>query len=134
MPDWRVKSINESEIDTVLAGDVEFEGELEFDSTVLIKGRFSGQIRSTGDLFINESAEVDASVRAKRITVRGSLSGELAALERVELFSSAVVSGTIETPDLIVQSGCRFNGNCSMKSELNKDDGGVPDAASGVNT
>lgn len=114
MPDWRVKSIDESEIDTVLAADVELEGELTFDTTVLIKGRFSGEISSTGDLFINENAAVDATVRAKRITVRGSLNGELEALERVELFDTATVSGKINTPDLIVQSGCRFNGTCSM--------------------
>jgi len=117
MPEWRVKTIDESEIDTVLADDVEFEGELEFDTNVLIKGAFSGRITSSGDLFINESAKVDAAIRARRITVRGSLSGELAALERVELFDTAAVAGSIETPDLIVQSGCRFNGSCSMSQE-----------------
>ncbi len=117
MPEWRVKSIDESDIDTVLADDVEFEGELEFDTTVLIKGRFNGRISSTGDLFVNEAARVDATIRARRITVRGALSGELTAGERVELFESAAVSGSIETPDLIVQSGCRFNGTCTMPAE-----------------
>ncbi len=117
MPEWRVKTIDESEIDTVLADDVEFEGELEFDTNVLIKGAFSGRITSSGDLFINERANVDAAIRARRITVRGSLSGELAALERVELFDTATVSGSIETPDLIVQSGCRFNGSCAMTEQ-----------------
>jgi len=115
MAELRIKNIDESEIDTVLAEDVEFEGELEFNQPLLVKGRFKGEIRSAGALFINETADVEAKVEASTISVKGRLKGDAIARKRLELFSSSRLEGSVHTPDLIVQSGCLFNGTCRME-------------------
>ncbi len=114
MSDLRIKHIDESEIDTVLAEDIEFDGEMTFERPVLIKGRFQGHIRATGDLFINQKAVVDATVEAMVVSVQGQVSGDVHARTRLELFSSSSLAGNIRTPDLIMQSGCLFNGTCRM--------------------
>jgi cytoskeletal protein CcmA (bactofilin family) len=116
MPDPRLRTIDEEDIETVVAEDVHFDGELEFDRSLVVKGRLEGTISSSGDLFVNEGASVDATIKAALISVRGSVQGQLIARERIELFSSAVVEGTLQAPDLIVQSGCRLNGECRMTS------------------
>ena len=38
-------------------------------------------------------------------------------MERVELFNNAKLTGDIKTPELIIESGCLFNGNCVMVAE-----------------
>ncbi len=114
MSDLRIKHIDESEIDTVLAEDIDFEGEMTFERPVLIKGRFQGHIRASGDLFINQKAVVDATVEAMVVSVQGQVSGDVHARTRLELFSSSSLAGNIRTPDLIMQSGCVFNGTCRM--------------------
>lgn len=114
MADLRVRRIDESDLDSVLAEDFEFEGEIQFEKPLLIKGHVSGQISSKSDLFINENAVVDASVSALRVSVKGTVQGDVSAEERIELFASSRLEGNIATPDLIVQSGCLLNGNCSM--------------------
>jgi cytoskeletal protein CcmA (bactofilin family) len=114
MPDSRIRNIEETEIDTILAEDIEFEGELEYHGSLLIKGSFRGEIRSQGDLYIKDSAVIEASVTADRIAVHGRIKGDVKAEKRIELFDTSRVEGSIDTPDLVMQSGCRFNGSCRM--------------------
>jgi cytoskeletal protein CcmA (bactofilin family) len=117
MANLRIKNIDEAEIDTVLAEDIEFEGELVFHDPLLIKGTFSGEIHASGDLFINESAHVEAKIEAQTISVKGHVEGDVQAHNRLELFQTARVTGNIVTPDLYVQSGCLINGTCRMGPE-----------------
>ncbi len=114
MAELRVRTIDESELDTVLAEDIDFEGTIEFVEPLLIKGSVHGEIRSTSDLFIAESAHVNADVQAGRVTVKGAVRGDVDASERIELFSGASIVGNVRTPDLIVQSGSRLSGRCEM--------------------
>lgn len=114
MADLRVRRIDESDLDSVLAEDFEFEGEIQFEKPLLVKGHISGQVSSQSDLFISEDAVVDASVAARRVSVKGTVRGDVSAGDRIELFASSRLEGNISTPDLIVQSGCMLNGKCSM--------------------
>ncbi len=126
MANMRIRNIDEADIDTVLAEDIEFDGELVFHDPLLIKGSFSGEIRSSGDLFISESARVEAKVEAQTVSVKGHVKGDVQAHSRLELFESARVIGNIRTPDLFVQSGCLINGTCKMGPEeayVEKDNG-----------
>ncbi|MEX2445487.1 MAG: polymer-forming cytoskeletal protein [Alkalispirochaeta sp.] len=114
MAELRVRTIDESELDTVLAEDIDFEGTIEFSEPLLVKGSVHGEIRSKSDLFIAESAHVNADVQAGRVTVKGTVRGDVDALQRIELFSGASIVGNVKTPDLIVQSGSRLSGRCDM--------------------
>lgn len=121
MSDLRVRNIDEDEIDTVLGADVEFEGDLVFDQLVLIKGRINGDLRSSSDVFISAAAEVEASLEAQVISVKGMLHGDVHAIRRLELFSTGQVKGSIRTPDMIMQSGAKFNGTCRMDGDTSRD-------------
>ena len=117
MANMRIRNIDEADIDTVLAEDIEFDGELVFHDPLLIKGNFSGEIRSSGDLFINDSARVEAKIEAHTVSVKGHVKGDVQAHSRLELFETARIIGNIRTPDLFVQSGCLINGTCKMGPE-----------------
>ncbi|AFG38237.1 bactofilin family protein [Spirochaeta africana] len=121
MSDLRVRNIDEDEIDTVLGEDVEFQGDISFDNLVLIKGQVNGQLHSTSDVFISPTARVHAELDAQVISVKGSVQGDIRALRRLELFSTSSISGSIQTPDMIMQSGARFNGSCRMDVDSDMD-------------
>jgi cytoskeletal protein CcmA (bactofilin family) len=114
MAELKLKKIDEVDIDTVLAEDVEFEGSLEFQDPVLIKGNFRGEITSTGDIFISEDAKVNAKITANVVSIRGEVHGDVHARTRLELFEKARLTGGIVAADLIVQSGSVLNANCRM--------------------
>ena len=101
-------------LETVLAEDIDFDGELRFSEPLLVKGTVKGSVISNTDLFVNPDATVSATIEASKVSVKGTVIGDIHATTRLELFSSARVTGNVRTPDLIMQSGCRLNGSCEM--------------------
>ena len=114
MAEVRIKDIDEHEIDTILAEDIDFEGTLTFKKPLMIKGKFKGEIKSTSTLHIGEKAFVEATTEAAIVSSKGTHKGDIVGPSRVELFSTAQVEGDITTPDFVVESGCKFNGMCNM--------------------
>ena len=114
MSELRIKKIEDSEIDTILAGDIDFTGELSFEKPLMIKGKFSGTIKASGDLYVGDEAFVEARVEANVVSLKGRIKGNIFAKSRVELFSTATIDGDITAPDIIMESGCSFNGMCKM--------------------
>ena len=126
MSEFRIKAVDETDLDTILAEDIDFTGQLSFEKPLMIKGKFTGEIDASGDLYIGDNAVVEARVEANFVSLKGRLKGNIFARQRVELFSSANVEGDIAAPDVIMESGCRFNGLCRMrvnsKKEANEDE------------
>jgi cytoskeletal protein CcmA (bactofilin family) len=114
MAEVRIKDIDEHEVDTILAEDIDFEGHLSFKKPLMIKGKFKGEIKSTSALYVGEKAYVEAKVEANLISSKGKIKGDMVGHSRVELFSTAQVDGDINAPDFVVESGCKFNGYCNM--------------------
>jgi cytoskeletal protein CcmA (bactofilin family) len=114
MAEVRIKDMDEHEIDTILAEDIDFEGHLTFKKPLMIKGKFKGEIKSSSSLYIGEKAFVEAKTEADIVSSRGMHKGDIVGHTRVELFSTAQVEGDISTPDFVVESGCKFNGYCNM--------------------
>ena len=106
MAEVRIKDIDEHEIDTILAEDIDFEGHLTFKKPLMIKGKFKGEIKSTSALHIGEKAYVEATTEAAVISSKGKHKGNIVAHSRVELYSTAQVDGDISTPDFVMESGC----------------------------
>ncbi|MBN2354136.1 MAG: polymer-forming cytoskeletal protein [Spirochaetales bacterium] len=112
-----LKRRDEADIETVLAEDIDFTGVLSFKEPLMIKGRFKGEIKASGDLYIGEKADVEAKIEARTISSRGRIKGNVVGQSRIELFSTAVVEGDIRCPDLVVESGAVYNGTCLMEKK-----------------
>jgi len=57
---------------------------------------------------------VKAEIKAGVVTNYGKIVGNVEVIKKLELFKGAELNGDIKAPDLIIESGCIFNGNCSM--------------------
>ena len=76
-----------------------------------IHGTLNGKISMQGGaLLVAPTANVQAEAKGSRVTIHGSFSGDVTAAERVELTSTANVSGTVLAPAVILQDGAVFNG------------------------
>lgn len=114
MTEVQITAVDEEQLDTILAGDVEFAGEMSFKKPLMIKGRVSGIIRSDSELHIDEHAVVEADISAVVVSVKGVVKGNIRARERIELFSSASIDGDVTAPEVTMETGCRLNGACRM--------------------
>jgi len=117
MAEVRIKDMDEHEIDTILADDIDFEGQLTFKKPLMVKGKFKGEIRSESALYVGEKAVVEAKIESSLVSSKGRIRGDITGHSRVELASTAHVDGDISTPDFVVESGCKFNGNCNMSGQ-----------------
>ncbi len=92
----------------------ELEGKYAFSGTVMLNGRFKGEISSTDTLIIGERGVVNATVRVGTAVISGELVGNLEATERIELKGKARVFGELEAPVIVVEEGVLFEGHCRM--------------------
>ena len=95
----------------------EMEGRLTFVGTLIVNGKFSGELISANTLIVGESGELEADVRAGTVILAGQVSGHITARERVELRKSARIFGDIVAPILILEEGVIFDGRCNMKGK-----------------
>lgn len=110
------KSVEEKELTAFLSNGTNFKGDLTFEGTVRIDGRFEGNINSKDALVIGENATVDAEIHVGQIIISGRVSGNIAAEEAVEINSKAQVHGNIKLSGnkLTIHEGAVFSGGCEM--------------------
>ena len=102
---------------SVIDQGCELEGRLTFVGTLVLNGKFQGELFSSGTLLVGETGQVDAGVQVGVATVSGQITGNIIARERVELRATARIFGDIVTPILILEEGVVFDGHCKMKGE-----------------
>ena len=93
------------------------KGELTFEETFRIDGKFEGKIPSGSELILGDSAEVDAEIRVERLSINGTLKGTVHASERIEIHPRARVTADLHSPVLKIEEGAFFQGSCSMTPE-----------------
>ena len=106
--------MEDADFDTILSHDIDFTGTLNFEKPFLIRGRVSGEINASGLLVIDESAVINANIHALRVLIRGQVKGDVTAVEKVEITVTGRLSGNVTTPEMYMETGCIFNGRCTM--------------------
>ena len=92
----------------------EIDGKYTFSGTVMLNGKFQGEIASTDTLIIGERGVVNATVRVGTAIIDGELVGNVVATERIELKGKARVFGDLEAPVVVVHEGVLLEGHCRM--------------------
>jgi cytoskeletal protein CcmA (bactofilin family) len=108
------KAPKRSELTAFIDEGSEMEGRYTFRGTVMLNGRFKGEISSEDTLIIGERAVVTADVRAGSVRVSGEVSGSVQAMERIELTRTARVYGDVEAPLVVVAEGAILDGRCRV--------------------
>ncbi len=99
----------------VLTSDVEIKGNLKFTGELSFEGKLDGDIQSDGVLSLGDSAVINGSLNVQSVVVRGKITGNITAKEKIEIKTKAEVFGDIRAAKLVVEEGVTFVG----KSEVN---------------
>ena len=91
-----------------------FEGNLTFEGTVRIGGRFKGEIFTKDTLVIDAGADVEAHIEANVVIISGVVRGNVFARRKVLMHPPGVLKGTITTPSLRIEEGVVFEGASYM--------------------
>jgi cytoskeletal protein CcmA (bactofilin family) len=98
-----------------LASDVEIKGNLKFSGELTFDGKLEGEINTDGVLNLGDSAVVNGNINAQSVVVRGKITGNISAKEKIEIKSKAELFGDIRAAKLMVEEGVTFVG----KTEVN---------------
>ena len=105
---------------TVIAADTVIKGEMTFEHTARIQGRFEGKIAAKGELQVAESAVCAAEVAAGNIIVDGSVDGNVQAQQKIQLNAKAKLKGDIVAERLITAEGASIYGHVAVGPEAAK--------------
>ena len=106
--------LSAEKFDTLIGPRCEMHGRILATDSLRLDGTVVGHIEAHSDLpitvVIGASGVVQGDVRVHRIIVAGKVTGNIHALERIELHASALVQGDIKYGSLAVEHGARVLG------------------------
>jgi cytoskeletal protein CcmA (bactofilin family) len=91
-----------------------FKGELSADEDMVLLGRVEGSITHTESLTLGVGSVVIGNLRARVITVRGTVEGDLEASDSINIAPTANVTGDLTAPRVNIVEGAMFNGSVRM--------------------
>ncbi len=98
----------------VIDRQTEITGTLHSSGNVLIEGRFHGEVEANETVWVENGAQSDGQLRASDAVISGAVDGQIACGHRLQIAASAVVSGEIKTPVLVIEDGATVNCRFSM--------------------
>ena len=93
------------------------EGELHFQTSFRVDGKFTGLVSTAGDLIVGEGGEVEGDLRVGQIFISGTVRGTIRAAKKIQISSCGKLFAEIDTPALVVEDGAFFQGRCTMARE-----------------
>jgi cytoskeletal protein CcmA (bactofilin family) len=93
-----------------------FDGRFYVNGSILIEGKFQGDIRTEDQLIVGPTGKVKTDIVARRVTIAGTLIGNISASEEVSLLHTGKVLGNISTPKLSVEPGVITDGKITITS------------------
>ena len=99
----------------VLGSDVEIKGNLKFSGELSFEGKLDGEIQTEGILNLGDSAVINGNINAQSVVVRGKVTGNINAKEKIEIKTKAELFGDIRASKLVIEEGVTYVG----KTEVN---------------
>ncbi len=94
------------------------QGKLTTESDVRIDGRIDGDLHTHTKVVLGQGGVIEGHVYCESSDVSGQIKGNVYCTELLKLQASAKVEGDIITKRMAVEKGAMFNGQCTMKEQV----------------
>ena len=101
---------------SVISNDIEIIGTIKGAGSVRIDGKLEGELHCGGDAVIGKSAQIKGNIVVTSATIEGAVNGNITAKDRIEMKSTARVTGDIRAKRLSVEDGVTFIGRSEVNS------------------
>jgi cytoskeletal protein CcmA (bactofilin family) len=118
---------NQTSSKNVLNSDVELKGTLKFSGELTFDGKLEGDINSDGALHLGDNAVVKGNINSGTVVVRGKITGNIVAKEKIDIKTKTELFGDIRAPRLVIEEGVTFVG----RSDINPNKVSPTPAANG---
>jgi cytoskeletal protein CcmA (bactofilin family) len=111
------KSMGEATPNCIIGEGSVFEGRYYINGSILIEGKFKGDIKTNDELVVGPSGRVKTDIVARKVTIAGTLIGNIIASEEVILIHTGKILGDITTPKLTIEPGVITEGKVTITSD-----------------
>jgi cytoskeletal protein CcmA (bactofilin family) len=94
------------------------KGNFECREDFLVEGTVEGNLSSEGLIVLGKDSVVKGEVSAKEAAISGIVVGTVSCSERLEIYESAKIIGTIQTPVIKMALGAQVNARIIMSREV----------------
>lgn len=111
------KERNCMEYEVILSKNTAINGNMSVNGCTRIDGYVEGTLTVNSTLLVGETGNIKATIYADNITVAGTVTGEVMCKGKLELLSSAKISGEIKYGSLVINEGAAISGNMAKLEE-----------------
>jgi len=104
--------------ETIIGPSVMVTGNFNSTGNIVINGILKGGVKTAGNIFIGDHANITADLEANAATVGGEVRGNLKIKELLQVAAGAKIIGDVECALLSVESGAVINGKVLMTKDL----------------
>ncbi len=101
--------------ETVLGTNSTLEGHLSSSANVRLDGTFTGTLEIGGNVLVGETAQINADINAKNISIAGAVRGNVNG-KKVQLLRTGRIWGDIRATALTTEEGAFIDGKITMVS------------------
>lgn len=94
-----------------IGASMTIRGKVFGEADLHIEGSVAGEVEVQGELVIESTGLVGASVSARSVIVRGAVKGDVVAEDRISLEEGAKVDGDLRAPNVAIAEGASYRGN-----------------------
>lgn len=128
------RDIKEGRLSGFVGHGTTLTGETNFQMMLRVDGHLTGTVSSEGGtLLVGTQGQVDANISVATAMINGTVNGDIAATEKIQLGRTAKVIGNIQAPRLVLEDGAILEGGCTMvraREALEKSQASATPAAS----
>jgi len=106
--------IKPEEAETIIGAGVKVEGTFNAVGNVVVKGELVGSMETQSDVYLMEGGVIEANIKASNAIIAGRVKGNLKVEEKIELSSTARLSGDINCQSLSIEEGAILHGKCKV--------------------
>ena len=112
----RVEPVQQEKSNVNIGKSVIIKGELSGSEDLTIEGQVEGKIELRQNvLTIGPNAKIKAQVLARAVVVEGSVQGNIATSEKIEIRDKGSVEGDLSSPRVAIADGAHFRGSIDMQ-------------------
>jgi cytoskeletal protein CcmA (bactofilin family) len=109
------REIKEGKLGVYIGPGTMITGETTYNGIMRVEGQIGGRVSSEGGtIIVSDSGQIVADLNVAVALIRGTVSGDIIASQRLELGRTAKVRGNIQTASLSIEEGALYEGSCRM--------------------
>lgn len=110
-----VREENNTYGSSFLGPGIRLEGEIQGQADLTVRGYFKGKIQlEQNSLVIEENGHVQADIQASTVIIKGKVTGNILASEKVTITKTGSAAGEITASRISIEDGAQFKGNVKM--------------------